>query len=950
MNLASSLGPRWRSLRAGAGAALRWRGGEGTGVALGTWLALALGLGLLTWLLAPVLPVLQIVPPFLAAAALWPAWQAAAARPGAHRWGARLEWPLLLLVLGMVAYHIFELPLIEAHKPIDSADHQMLLLRVQLIGDALAHGRWDRWTHLLQGGDSVTDLYPFLFDLLVTLIHKALPFPLRATYTVIVVLLLIGRSAAVFYLCRRFAGPLLSGAIAVSVLCDSGVDIWDGGTHSAVFWGLMHSQLSLTLAVVALRLSGDLLDQVSGPRLWACALVTALAAVAHPIGVFFMAVWLVSLAVATLFRATEARPPLWTGAAVALGLALAAVLVVPEVRALGQHGFSAAFPGLDYRAAGSLLVRGLQPSSGFGFAIGLGLLAIGAAATGRQLYLLAAAIASLLLFAYLLAPLSVQVRLFDFLPSLAEGQPRRNTGLLKLTALPAIAWLVSLAFAHLPKVGSLAPRAVVGRGVVLALLLLGPGRALWVGADEQSHGINRAFDRPPELVFGTRVAPDEQAVFDWVAAQRKQDPGPTLWRVALNWPRRWRHTLWASGLRTGVPLVDFGWVSGNFLAYRPREFSVAGMRDWAVRYVLTEDPATPMPGATQVFQSGGIWVWQVPGYDGQSVVAPPGVQIQGLRFEPDRIRFVVAGAPPAGAPLRIRTAWFPAWRARQAGKSIPVTAQLPRPDAKPRQEQLAIVAGNGEVVLACEGVMPGRLPGALISLAAAAALLFSRTAGRRARVEAAIGRGLTALGRRWQQTRSRAGQLPARRRRLVLGAAAVVILGGALIARLAGTTRLRPSPWELSGLSIRSRYAGETVPCLPTYWLGRSRCARLGEVDFFVGADARRDDTGEYVALFPGLRLSALEPGAEFLLRWDRARLAGRTLQLRFSTVGAFHVHLSAGGVPILDQQWTGSGKPSVALPPGLPRTGPVVLRATSIGRSSLVFDATLDPPAPRQP
>ena len=101
----------------------------------------------------------------------------------------------------------------------------------------------------------------------------------------------------------------------------------------------------------------------------------------------------------------------------------------------------------------------------------------------------------------------MRTRLFDYLPSLAEGQPRRNTSLLKLTALPGIAWLLALAFTHAGRVGSLRPRAVLGRGVVMALLLLGAGRALWVGADEQSHGINRAFDRPPEAVFGTRSTP-----------------------------------------------------------------------------------------------------------------------------------------------------------------------------------------------------------------------------------------------------------------------------------------------------------------------------------------------------------------------------------------------------------------------------------------------------------
>jgi hypothetical protein len=944
MKPALDLAPRWRSLAAAMTAAARWRGNDPAAVSLGTWLALAAGLAVIAWLLAPLEPVLQLAPPFLAAAALWPAWRAVAADARVRPWLVRLEWPVLILALICLANHIFAPILLRDEKPIDSADHQMLLFRVQLIKDALAHGRWDRWTHLLQGGDSVTDLYPFLFDLLVALVQGLSPFALKSTYTAAVVVTLMLRALAVFWLCRRFAGPLISGAMAAAALADSGVDIWDGGTHSAVFWGLMHSHLALTLALVALRCSADLLERVSGPRLVVGALAAGLAAVAHPIGMFVMCVWMAALALALLLRGTDPRLGGWALAAVAIGLALAAVVVLPAVRGLSEHGFSAAYPGLDFRGAGSVLIKGLQPSTTFGFAIGLGLLAVAAAATGRQVFLLATAITSLLLFAYLLAPLSVQTRLFDYLPSLAEGQPRRNTALLKLTALPAIAWLIALAFDQLGRVGSLRPRAVLGRGVVMALLLLGPARALWVGADEQSHAIGRAFDRPSEAVFGTRIAPDERAVFDWIAARRKEDPNPALWRVVVNWPRRWRHTLWSTGGRTGVPVVDFGWVSGNFLAYRPREMSEVGLRDWTVRYALTETGGPPVPGAKQVFHSGGIWVWEVPGYDGLSVVAPPGVQIEQLRFEPDQIRFVVKGAPPGGAPLRVRSAWFPAWRAWQNGERLPVAAQQPRPDAKPRQLQLGLVAGNGEVVLTCDGSMPGRTFGGLASLLGLAALVLVARARGRARVEAlvtrAIARGKTA-GRRlaggWQE-------LPRRRRWAAAGGAIALVAVAALGVRWSGGRRLRPAPWELSGLSAQASNGVTTRRCRASYWLGRSRCGDLGELDFYVGSDAQRDDTGEYVALFPGLRLTARGPGVTFRLRWRSLRLAGQQLQLRYFVGGAYRVRFRVAGVELPEQQWTGSGKPILALPAGLPRTGPVELQAEAIGAASLVLDGTLVP------
>ena len=456
-------------------------------------------------------------------------------------------------------------------------------------------------------------------------------------------------------------------------------------------------------------------------------------------------------------------------------------------------------------------------------------------------------------------------------------------------------WLLALAFAHLSRVGSLRPRAVLGRGVVLGLLLLGPGRALWVGADEQTHGINRAFERPPEAVFGTRIAADEVAVFNWLAAEQKKDPSATLWRVAVSWPRRWRHTLWGTGMRTGVPVVDFGWVSGNFLAYRAREMTPAGMRDWSVRYILTEDPATPLPEAKQVFQSGGIWVWQVASYDGLSVVASPGVQIQGLRYEPDRIRFVVSGASPAGTNLHIRTAWFPAWRAWQNGSAIPLWRELPRPDAKPRQDQLAVKAGNGEVVLTCDGPMPGSRFGALVSLLALAGLVLAGTGRGRARVGALVHAALERARAGLQPARNRvAGLSPRRRHALWVVPLVVLAMLGAGV-RLRGAARLRPSPWELSGLSASATLGLVTAPCKWKPWLGRSRCGELAELDLFLGADPRRDDTAENVALFPALRLICREPGTEITARWRNIRLSGRTLEVRYQTAGAVQGSITVG-------------------------------------------------------
>ena len=165
------------------------------------------------------------------------------------------------------------------------------------------------------------------------------------------------------------------------------MDIWDGGTHGAVFWGLMHSQLSLTLALVAHAVRLDLLDRISGPRLVGCALADgAVCARAPDRRVRPGGLAGIAGAGGGVPGDRAASGACWTTGALALGLALSAVLVLPAVRGLAEHGFSAAFSGHDYRAAGAALVQGAQPSSTFGFAIGLGLIAVAAAATGRQVY------------------------------------------------------------------------------------------------------------------------------------------------------------------------------------------------------------------------------------------------------------------------------------------------------------------------------------------------------------------------------------------------------------------------------------------------------------------------------------------------------------------------------------------------------------------------------------
>jgi hypothetical protein len=114
--------------RLGGGALAGRRSG---GVAVGIWLALAAPLAVIAWLLAPLEPVLQLAPPFLAAAPLWPAVAGGRDRPARSPLVGAAGMAGDGRPAGCLAHHIFEPMLLKAEKPIDSADHQMLLFRVR---------------------------------------------------------------------------------------------------------------------------------------------------------------------------------------------------------------------------------------------------------------------------------------------------------------------------------------------------------------------------------------------------------------------------------------------------------------------------------------------------------------------------------------------------------------------------------------------------------------------------------------------------------------------------------------------------------------------------------------------------------------------------------------------------------------------------------------------------
>jgi hypothetical protein len=936
-----------RRLQQAARSAAGFRGGDGQGPPLAVWVLAGLAAWALAWLYAPVEPALQLVPPFLLLGALWPVLRLGQERLAAARRGRLVELLIATLVMAAVLLDLYGPFVIDKRLPIDSCDHQMWRLRAQLFAEALSSGRWDRWTFLWQGGDTLTDQYPYLFDLTVGIASLVLPFSLKSIYTGAVLLALLGRGLAVFALCRRFGGSVVSLVVAVAVMSDGGINIVDGGVHATVIWGLIHSHCALSFGIAAVAQSTDLVDGTDGRKIALCALATGAAVFTHPVGMLFMTVWTVALALALLFRKVDLRRAGWAVGAVATGLLLAAWHAVPAVRALAEHGFSAALPGPDYYSLSPVLLKGVEPGSGYPMMVGLGMVAVIAAATSRRPALVAAGIACLLFYSYLLQPLAVQTRVFDYARSLLLGQSQRMEQVVKLMAAPAMAWVLSRLFDPGPAgvradgasradelSGSLRPRAVLFRTLALALLLLGPVRLLLVGTNAMTDfPVGLAFT-DPQFTPERRPAADEKAVFDFIAAQRKADPSPALWRVGMMIRGRYRHTIWPEAARTGVPIVDFRWVVGNFLAYRPREWSPAGVREWTIRYLLTASAGVPMAGAKLRLHNGGLWLWDVPEYDGKSVVvAGPqlkDVKIDGLRFGPDEIRFTVSGAPPEGVDLRVRSAWYPRWRARVNGQKVPVVATLPHPGAIPRQEQIGLHAGNGEVVLRCDGPMPGGYQGFLLSLLAVGFLSFSLREDRRAWLEAKLSRARQGLGQRLAPAAVRARALVGGRGRVLLLALVVVVILGGVLARVRGSTMLRRSPWEGGGVDVWLVKDGRRQRCRSKIWLAKLQCDDQTKLDFYIAPNAVVGNAEEYPTYWPGLRLTARAVGTVVEIEWPGTRLRGQELALRTHGQGSFKVQSFADGLPLGEKVWAGPGEQLLVIPPTAGRIGKLTMRFES--------------------
>jgi hypothetical protein len=874
---------------------------------------------------------------------LWPlAWRAGQqwSRSVARRSsGPFLEAGLALLGFAALTWGVLGFVIIE-HVPVDRGDHHIMIARADLLMRALRHGHVAHWSHLFQGGDSLTDLYPVFLNWVTAIIHLLSPAGTAFvdSYSRLCVAAWGFRGFAAYTAARRFAGPLPSALVAVASLFDVGAEVFDGTWHGVFYWGMIHNNIALSLGLLALAFQLDLTRKVSSGGLFRCALFVSLAAIAHPLGMLFVTVSVAALAGATFIRARRFRRSLWALVASGLGLLLAGVWVLPYVKALSLHGFNGSLQGVDYGDLGHGLFDGSLPTSSYGGWIGFAVVALCCALGSRKVPRLAVGLLGISFVLLAVSPFLVQSRALEVFKSFLDAQQRRCLTVAKVALVPSLAWLLQQQWRGLSRrVPGAGVRAVFGRTLLIFLMVFGPARMLVRGFDGVANTLHEQLPVPADSKYGKRENDTDdthRAAFNWIKARREADKSPTPWRMTY-WDRfdqrMHAHWTWVQGLDTGVPLVDYGWVSANFIRYRPREMTPQGMLDWNIRYAIGLGSRPDVPGFSLVHQVGGYKIFEYDQYDDRFVLAPESVKISGLKVTEQSIEFDVSGAPASGVNVTARCAWFPRWRGTQAGRELSVVGVPPHPGALPGQEQLGLHVQNGHVVLDAGRTMPGYWAGLFASLLGlvGTALVVSR-ARHRTRVEGWVMRALDFGRRRLARARLRLEPIAGR---LLL---ALALLLGLLLLLSPGTRLLSHPVVEGIGLRVTATSrAGSPLPCIASPLHGRYICGKGASVEAAQGITPPQDGSGEYGKFWPGMRVHFKESGARVNLSFRRVDARSGKLKLLSTVSGAVElvIHTTRGDVAPL--RISGNQVQLVQLPAGLSRAETLNLELTSLGGGS---------------
>jgi hypothetical protein len=826
-------------------------------------------------------------------------------------WRATQPWferCCVLVVSLAVTYGVWGFVFREG-LPIDTYDHHIMIARAELLAAGLAEGRIVHWSHMFQGGDSLIDLYPVFLNYLTAVVHFLSPGDPRfvQTYTLVCIAAWWLRGIAMYALCRRFASPILSSLMALASLLEVGAEVQDGVWTGAILWGMIHNNAALTIGLFANAAQIDAMRKTTSRRLVVCALLIMLTTIAHPLGMLFSAVSTASVGLGWFLSRDRPKRAAWTLAASVVGLLLASFWSFPYTYALTHYGFNGSLPGLNYQQLGNGLFNARLPISSFAGFIGFGMIAVLVTLVTRRAAGIAMGVSALIFALLGLAPFLAQVHLYEYVPSFLEAQQRRMYTVLKTAVLVPAVILLVIGFRPLRRDHSLSPRRVIGRALLLGLLLLGPNRGV-VRAIGQMVVQLRLLVKTPAPGPGGELENDtdnlHREAVDWIRLQREQDPNPTPWRMAMwnRWdPTMHVHWMWVQGVATGVPLVDYGWVSANFIGLRPREATLAGFGDWNIRYVMGVQAAPPVAGLVERYKVGPYRIWEVEKYNPDFIATPPGVEVHNLKVHDDTISFDVTGAPGEGAWVTVRSAFFPRWQAHSGNRKLDVEPVAPRPGALPRQDQIHIKVGDGPVALTCDAALPRFYSGLSVSLLAGLALLAGSMGAQRKQLEAFLLATRRRIAGCVEALMHRYRALPARTRRSLWCLFALIAFAAILTSSRRGLRLLSAPPLEGVGLTVSAEIAGQTRDCSASPLAGLYTCSvagkALGQVEAALGQTPFKDDAGEFGKFWPGIQITAPLSNTVYRLHYDRAFVGAEQLELEFSTNGSFEVWVETDGL-----------------------------------------------------
>lgn len=885
---------------------LDWRGPDSSGISLSAWLWFIV-LSFTVCYLGSVYESLIMVFPFAIFASvsipvlqkIIPYFENKSNQNAVYR---SLETLVLMLILALLGWFIFGF-VISKNIPIDTADHQIMIARAEAFMEGLRKGKILHWTHAYQGGDSLTDLYPGFANYLSALFYFIAPrgTPFVIAYTWMVLFAWWLRGVAVYTLARHFSGIPVSLILAIASLLEVGADVWDGVWSAAIYWGVIHSNIALSIGALATTFQIKLLKNVSTKNILLCIFWFAITAYAHPLGILYCGISGVSVLFLLVFL-EQKENSFWTFIAIVLGTMIAAVWILPYTHALKTIGFNWSVVGMDYGSLGKGLLNASVPISSFGAFIGLALIAVTATVTSGDKTLVCTGLCALIFYLLSCSSFLVQSHFLEYFTSFLDGQPRRMLTVLKTVTVPSLAWILSLCYSRLSRVGSLKISAVLGRALILVLLFLGPIHSLSGALIDLSQLLRTQIVSP--TFGGQREIPhtgaDYHLVFDWIKQRRDEDPSPVLWRTAIFWNTRWRHTAWTEGFKTGVPVVDFTLVCANFLANRPREMSLEGFNDWNIKYVITDHDYPPFQPAELKFESGGLKVWEMPLSNPSDVVAPTGVSISPILRDGDSMIFQVSNAPADGVDILLHTAWLPRWRAKENGISLKVWSQPPRANAQPKQDQIGVHVYNGNVVLSCDGPMPLFWTGLVINLVGiSASLLF--------------------ISKRYRNLfQSTVKTIVYKFSNYFRGKTIFfIIFILTIFAWFHGSRKMIYSTIEDFGMNVSMLNSwGKMEKCSSEWWRGRYTCQN-GEavIDAWPGTSLSTVLPMESHQQWPGVRVQSRGFGTPLQIQFQRIRFDKPSLLIKSSTSGSFQISGFVGDVNIPARIYQGEMTDVISLP-----------------------------------